>query len=302
MVRVHNYIQCGMGLSPPNTSLWCNTGFDADFCKAISAAIFDGRTDSIEYIPALAPFSYLAEGSVDVLSRLTTVTLSSDILEPITGVGFSFSQPIFYDGLTFGGIPKFAECADDLKVSTPFCSDLLICVVEGTTYERRLKTLFPDRYIIPRKSLEFSVKGLGAGTCNVIAGGVADVSSTTVRQAGYQGSYDTGRSRHSKDPLALVTREDDVKWSNFVFWIVSSIFYAEEAGITSETATDMPWTSLFGPDYAFMFQNAVGAVGNYGEIYERHAQKEIERAGLNDLYDVSSSEPLHYPLDMEFME
>jgi hypothetical protein len=237
----------------------------------------------------------LANGDVDVLSRLTTVTASRDILEPTAGVGFSFSQPHFYDGLTFGGIPPYPACADELDVISSSCQDLLICVLAGTTFEIVLKTLFPDRFVVPLESIELSVEGLVNGECNVIAGGVVDVSLTNVRLAGYQGNYQTGSSRYSKDPLALVTRQDDFVWSSFVFWIVASTFYAEEEGITKATASTMPAVSLFGPRFGDMFRMAIGAVGNYGEIYNRQAQAEVPRGGLNELNDFLKG-PLHYPL------
>ena len=44
-------------------------------------------------------------GEVDVMGSSSTVDLELDVLEPSTGVGKSFSQPIFYDGLTFAGRP-----------------------------------------------------------------------------------------------------------------------------------------------------------------------------------------------------
>lgn len=83
------------------------TGFDVDFCKALSAAIFDGVSDTVEYtdLAASERFQALQDGTVDVLSRLTTVTLQRDVMEPNANAGFSFSQPNFYDGLIFGGIP-----------------------------------------------------------------------------------------------------------------------------------------------------------------------------------------------------
>jgi general L-amino acid transport system substrate-binding protein len=263
----------------------------------LSAAIFNGNTDAVEYtdLSASDRFIALAEGEVDVLSRLTTVTLERDILEPSAGVGFTFSQPNFYDGLIFGGIPPYASCADTLDVTSTSCSDLLICVIEGTTFETVLQTLFPDRFVVPRASVELSVEGLVSGDCNVIAGGVVDVSLTNIRLAGYDGSYQTGSTRYSKDPLAMVTRQDDVVWSNFVYWIVASTIYAEEQGITQSTASDMPEVSLFGPLYTDMFRLAIGAVGNYGEIYERQAEAEVPRGGLNDLY-LFNSGGLLYPL------
>lgn len=277
-------------------SFWIVPGFDVDFCRALSAAIFDGETETIVYtdLPASERFEALDNGNVDVLSRLTTVTLSRDINEPSTGVGFSFSQPYFYDGLTFGGIPPFAGCADRLDVTSISCRDLLVCVNQGTTFESRLQTLFPERFIVPRQSGELTVEALVSGQCNVIAGGVVDVSLTNIRSAGYQGPYQTGSNRYSKDPLALVTREDDPMWSNFVFWIVTAIFYAEEQGITQQDADSLPTVTLFGPLYFGMFRRAVEAVGNYGEIYARQAQADVPRGGLNELNELLSG-PQHYP-------
>ena len=80
-----------------------------DFCRALSAALFDGVDNTVVFsdLSATERFQALEAGDVDVLSRLTTDNLERDVLEPSTGVGFSFSQPDFYDGLTFGGIPPY---------------------------------------------------------------------------------------------------------------------------------------------------------------------------------------------------
>jgi hypothetical protein len=165
----------------------------------------------------------------------------------------------------------------------------------GTTFESVVKTLFPERFIVLRQSSELTVGGLVTGECNVIAGGVTDVSLTNIRSAGYTGSYRTGSSRYSKDPLAVVTRQDDPLWSKFVYWIVASIFYAEEAGISQGNASRMPVVSLFGSLYSNMLINAVGAVGNYGEIYSRTAENDVPRGGLNEINELLSG-PQHYPL------
>jgi hypothetical protein len=168
-------------------------------------------------------------------------------------------------------------------------------VNQGTTFETRLKTLFPERFIVPRQSGELTVEGLLSGDCNVIAGGVVDVSLTSVRNTGFSGPYQTGSSRYSKDPLALVTREEDVQWSRFVYWIVSAIFHAEEQGITQATANEMPTVNLFGPLFFNVFKDAIAAVGSYGEIYQRRAQADVPRGGLNLVNELLSG-PQHYPL------
>ena len=137
-------------------------------------------------------------------------------------------------------------------------------------------------------------EGLDAGVCNAVAGGVVDVSTSNIRNiGGYAGPYETGIGRFSKDPLALVTRQDDPQWSAFVFWVVSAIFYAEEEGITASSA--MPIVNLFGPFNSRIFRDAIEAVGSYEEIYKRHVGAEVERGGLNSL----NTNPLtaqHYPL------
>jgi ABC-type amino acid transport substrate-binding protein len=108
-IRTRGFLKCGISrrviFAQFDTASQTWDGFDVDFCKAISAAIFNGTTSTIVYtdLPASERFVALQNGDVDLLSRLTTVTLSRDIREPATQAGFSFSQPNFYDGLTFGG-------------------------------------------------------------------------------------------------------------------------------------------------------------------------------------------------------
>ena len=158
---------------------------------------------------------------------------------------------------THGRIPVCHKCS--LDVTSISCRSLLICVNNGTTYEQRLTQLFPARFVVIQES---GIAGMISGACNAIAGGAVDVATSTVQAAGYTGPYQTGNNRYSEDPLALVTRQDDVQWSSFVFWIVSAIFYAEEQGINSTTAFQgMPVVNLFGPTYANMFRDAVEAVG-----------------------------------------
>jgi len=109
------------------------------------------------------------------------------------------------------------------------------------------------------------------------------------------GAYQTGKNRFSKDPLALVTWQDDPLWSKFVFWIVGCIFYAEEQNITQPEADLLPTVSLFGPLFLDMFPLAIGAVGNYGEIYRGHAQPDVPRGGLNEL-NYPWNGPQQFPL------
>lgn len=83
-------------------------GVDIDFCKAISAAIFDGKIE-VQY-RVLSPstrWQSLKNGNVDVLARVTTVTMERDVMESSTGQGFSFSSPTFHDSIRFIGEPRY---------------------------------------------------------------------------------------------------------------------------------------------------------------------------------------------------
>ena len=85
-------------------------GFDIDYCKAISAAIFNGKVDdTIEYkvVNTETRFIELANGEIDVLLGTSTPSIQNDVKEATSGIGFTFSQPYFYAGLTMGGVPPY---------------------------------------------------------------------------------------------------------------------------------------------------------------------------------------------------
>ncbi|CAB9526877.1 Putative amino-acid ABC transporter-binding protein YhdW [Seminavis robusta] len=94
--------------------------------------------------------------------------------------------------------------------------------------------------------------------------------------------------------LCLVTRQDDPQFSSFVFWTVASTWHAEERGVTEANSRDMPDVNLFGFDYSKMFRDAIFAVGNYGEIYERNLASILPRGGRNMLNSVQDAGPQIY--------
>lgn len=84
-------------------------GIDADFAKAVAAALFDGMIDGrVEYVPVSAEerFQKLHDGTVHVLARVTTITMERDVMERTTGQGFTFSSPMFHDSVRFVGQSK----------------------------------------------------------------------------------------------------------------------------------------------------------------------------------------------------
>jgi len=189
--------------------------------------------------------------------------------------------------------PRYVACAEAQDV-TGDCAALRVCVTEASTTIETIRQLLPEENIVPSPSTTSQIQALIAGDCNVIANDSSAIAASVLVASGYSGDYTVGTARFSKEPLALFTRQGDTNWSDFVYWIVQATFYAEENGITQSSASDMPTTKLYGPLGELMLQDAIRAVGNFGEIYTRGFGTSSLRSGLNLLND--NDGPQLYPL------
>mmetsp|Transcript_33757 Transcript_33757/g.68692 ORF Transcript_33757/g.68692 Transcript_33757/m.68692 type:complete len:906 (+) Transcript_33757:85-2802(+) len=258
-------------------------GFEVDLCKAVAAASL-GSNFSYELVPTtgLTRFADLASGEFDVLVASTTHTFDRDVHESSTGMGFSFSTPYLYGGMTYNGVPEFVKCADELS-AVGDCAGILICSILGTTWYDTTKELFPASNIVLTKEQGESFQNLIDGKCNVIQGEQYEAPEVVVRGFGYEGPYGQGKTSFTKDPLAMVTRDGDPEFAALVEWVLQTLIFAEKENITMMTAdTFAESVEFFGKD---MFQNALAAVGNYGEIYTRHLVSISPRLEINDIND-----------------
>src|SRR5918993_4634238 len=100
-VKQKGFLTCGSntGLAgfglPDAQGNW--TGLDVEFCRAISAAIFDDPS-KVRFIPLAAKdrFTALQSREVDVLSRNSTATMSRE-----TQLGLDFPAVNYFDGQGF---------------------------------------------------------------------------------------------------------------------------------------------------------------------------------------------------------
>lgn len=155
-------------------------------------------------------------------------------------------------------------------------------MTEGTTQFQLISQRFPASRIFPSNTAEENVESFSKGKCNVFAAGIVEGSDSSIRKF-YSGEYDIGSTKFSRETFALVTTEDDPVFSKFVDWVVNSVYYAEERGITQSTYLQMPRVDLFLPLINdSMLRNAIQAVGSYEEIWARHVgSKGLEREGRN---------------------
>ena len=252
-------------------------GFDIDLCRAVAAAVL-GNANAVEYRPTTAAERgpTMQSGEVDLMSRNTTWTTSRN-----EGWG-NFAPTMFYDGQGFM-VPRSlgVSSMDELR-------DAKICVQQGTTTELNLQDFsnqnrmnfdvvtFPDNVATNQAYL--------SEQCDALTTDRSGLAST-------QSSFDNPDDHIvlpgtiSEEPLGPVVPHGDEQWFDIVTTVMTILIYAEAmdigmnnvpTAVTGDTAVDR----LFGLEGSYgqeemglsatVAQDVVRAVGNYGEIYDRH--------------------------------
>jgi general L-amino acid transport system substrate-binding protein len=300
-IKARGKLVCGVNGQLPGFSFvdpqgnW--SGFDADFCRVLAAAIF-GDATKVEFRPLTTQerFTALQTGEVDVLIRNTTWTLVRD-----TDLGLNFTVTTFYDGQGImvrkdSGITKL----EDLNGAT-------ICVQKGTTTELNLADAFSTAGLnytpATFEDINQTYGAYAEGRCDAVTSDKSQLSSVAKGALPDPENHVILDVTLSKEPLGPVVRHGDDQWFDIVRWAVFATFFAEEKNITSanvdqvKASTTNPEIKRFlglegdlgtklglSNDWAY---NIVKQVGNYAEIYDRNLgpnTKTYIPRGLNSLY------------------
>jgi len=298
-VKARGELACGVSTGIPGFSApdedghW--TGLDVDFCRAVATAVL-GEPDAVRFVPLTAKerFTALQSGEIDVLSRVTTWTLTRD-----ASLGMNFIGVTFYDGQGF-------LVKKDLGLSSALELDgASVCVASGTTTELNLADYFRakgmDYSPVVFDSAEQTIQGFISGRCDVLTSDQSQLYALRTKMD------DPSRAEVlpeviSKEPLGPVVRQGDDEWFNIVKWTLSAQLNAEELGISSANveavmSSDNPSVKrLLGTDGdmgeklglpANWAAEVIAQVGNYGEMFERNVGEDsplrIAR-GLNALW------------------
>jgi len=301
VVQERGTLRCGVNETVPGfgfaTEAGTIEGFDIDFCKAIAAAVL-GDPEAHELVPVSADerFNALRAGTYDVLVRNTTWTSSRDGAEGVT-----FAHVNFYDGQ--GMMVRRGEFR-----SVQAMDGTTVCVTAGTTTELNLADYAQQLDIdIEQLTFETNDEILEAFTAERCDGWTSDRSQLAALK--FQFESETGPlvildDIMSKEPLAPAVLDGDSDWYDAVNWVVNGVILAEELGVSSEnveqeaanpsnpqignllgapTEEGAAFDPGLGLEPDFMV-GVLNAVGNYGEIFERHvAPLGLER-GLNALW------------------
>jgi len=257
-------------------------GFDVDFCRALSAAIF-GAPDRVDYVPLSAEerFDALKSSKIDMLSRNSTWTMSRDVGQRLEFVGV-----YYYDG------QSFLARAERGWVSAMEMNGAKVCVQSGTTSESNAAAYFAqnklENEIVKFATLPELLAAYAAGGCDAFT---ADRSALATQRMGFDApdAHAVLPEVISKEPLGPVVRKGDADWADIVRWVLFALINAEEEGHTrasiAKAKAAVPALSERLPrDW---YEKVVSQVGNYGEIFERNLGKEtplgIDR-GVNSLW------------------
>jgi general L-amino acid transport system substrate-binding protein len=295
-VKARGAVRCGVhiekaGFSTTDASGKI-TGFDIDFCRAVAAAI--GVEAKLVPLSPAQRFTALTSNAVDVLLMTTTQTMNRD-----TKLGADFPFINFYGGGMLM-VPKSAGVT-----SAKGLNGASICMSSGTTADQFIADYFRRNNMTYKQvlfdKLEDGFRAYTEGRCDVFT--QDDTALAAMR------SSLKSPDEHvilpevlSKEPVGAVTRQNDSEWNNVMTWVFAALVNAEEKEITQANVDEVAKSSndpdiqrmlgktgTLGPDAGLppdWALKAIKAVGNYGEIFDRHIGKgsrfKMDR-GKNDL-------------------
>jgi general L-amino acid transport system substrate-binding protein len=256
-----------------------------------------GDPTKVRFLPltAQARFTALQTGEIDVLYRNSTQTFLRD-----ASLGLNQGPVNFYDG------QGFAVRRDAGVQRVQQLDGATICVAQGTTHELNLGDTFRTRNIkftpVVFERIDTMYEAFYAGRCDAMTQDASALAGA-LTAARDPAAYVVLSETISKEPLGPFTRNGDQQWSNIITWIHYLLVEAEEYGVTQANAEGLSRTSqnptvqrLLGSNGEFGSRmgldnrwglNALRAVGNYGEIFERNVGQgsalKLPR-GLNGLW------------------
>lgn len=281
-VRERGFLKCATtdplaGFAQPGTEgRW--TGFDVDFCRAVAVAIFNDAT-KMEFVPLTgeARFAQLQTGEIDLIARNGPWTMRRD-----TGYGAHYVSTSFYDGQGFM-VPQSLGA-----VSAYELDDVAVCVIDGgedltnvrdfffTTQATYTEVLYEDR--------EDLAVAYRSGLCNAVSAPASWLNAIR-RGLPEPATHRILPERIAKGAFGPVVRADDDQWFDIVAWTLYALINAEEAGVSSFNIQSLAAAKTlrirrllglegtFGPSIGLeptFMANIIRAVGNYGDIFDRH--------------------------------
>ena len=253
-------------------------GFDIDLCRAVAAATLDDP-DAVELrtIDAAERGPTMQSGEVDLLVFVTTWTSSRD------AAWGDFAPTMFYDGQGF-------MVPERLGVTSAYeLGGASVCTVVGTTSELNMEDFFRQNRLEYTPTVfetsELALDAYTQGTCDVFT---TDRSALAALRTSLPDPdlHVILPDVISEEPLTPLVPHGDSQWFDIVKTVMSILIHAEALGVNSGNVQTMMTSDsvkvkrLLGVEGSWgqadlgldktVSQTIITAVGNYGEIYDRH--------------------------------
>jgi general L-amino acid transport system substrate-binding protein len=226
------YVSCGVmetaGFARPDEGgVW--RGFDADFCRAVAAAIFDDPA-KVRYLGlgARDRFPALQSGWVDLVAGGAPWTQSRDDPQRVVYAGVSF-----YDGQSFlvRRQRSFASAQD--------LSDVSVCVQQSSSSELELGDFFRARKTpyTPKlfATFEEAAAGYGASQCDALTADASALYAVRATLAAPE-QHDVLPDLLTKAPRGPIVRQGDDQWLAIARWVLFAMIDAEELSVSMANA------------------------------------------------------------------
>ena len=298
-VKERKALRCGVDPGLPGFATvddhqqW--SGFDVDYCRAVAAAVI-GDGNAVTFVPLTARerFKALQSGAVDVLIRDTAWTMGRD-----TAFGISFAGVNYYGGQGFM-VPKSLGIDSALQLT-----GANVCTETGSATDIAVSAYFKAHAMtynpVAVEDDERQKAAYESGLCNVYTGDTVALYGARLALTKPDDSIVLPEIL-SKEPYGPATLQSDYRWLAVVRWVHFALLDAEELGVTGGNVNAMKASdnadarALLGAEGSLgksiglddaWAANAIRAVGNYGEIFERNlgagSRLQIPR-GLNALW------------------
>ena len=254
-----------------------NAGFDVDLCRAVASAVL-GDPDAVEFRISIPTGlgAAVRSGEIDMVARILTATTTRDARWG------NFVHTMYYDGQGF-------VVRSNLGVSNAReLAGASVCVTSNTTTELNLAD-FSNPHGLDLRAVAFDRT---SAAVEAYLDGQCDAFTTDHSGLHAYLSVFPEPEEHvilpdviSEEPLTPLVPHGDDQWYDVVKTVMTILIYAEAYGVTSDSVPvgsvgNAKIDRLFGLEGSFgqedlglsptVAQDVVRAVGNYGEIYDRH--------------------------------
>ncbi len=282
--RIHaaNSIACGVSKEEEDYSRGEDHGnraaFDIDLCKAVAVATLGPGARLVVKSYPDEPFALraLRAGQVDLVptASLSVTNMAQDV---------AFSAPVLLDGQGFL-IPNNPAVKSPVELAGK-----KVCFLTGSIAEEGLHS-YATAHAITYIWYPFSEAGemeaaFFTGNCDAITSDLTQLANIRAIDPRRAHEFTILAQTIRPDPLAMATWAGDTHFSTLVYWTVQALLGGEERGVAQGTAGQpvispngaeaQPFLGgKFGTGAVLGVRDGwvgevLGAVGNYGQIFER---------------------------------